>query len=259
MNMSKVERAIIMAAGNGTRMYPVTRQVPKPLVRVGGVRMIDTILRGLRENGIFEIYVVVGYLKEQFEALARDYPGVRLVENPYYAECNNISSLYVAREYLENAMILDGDQIVRRPEILFREFDRSGYQAVWTDAHTDEWLLTVEEGRIVSCSRSGGAGGWQLFSVSRWNKEDGRRLKGHLEEEFEQRRNRQIYWDDIALFRYPGEYRLGIFEMRPGDVLEVDSLAELAALDSEYEKFLKLGGVYDETKRSDGEGRREAD
>ncbi len=236
--MSKVERAIIMAAGNGARMYPVTRRVPKPLVRVGGVRMIDTILRGLRENGILEIYVVVGYLKEQFEPLVRDYPGVKLIENPCYAECNNISSLYAAREYLEDVMILDGDQIIRRPEVLFREFGRSGYQAVWTDAPTAEWLLTVEGERIVSCSRSGGAGGWQLFSVSRWNKEDGRRLKGHLETEFEQKRNRQIYWDDIALFRYPEEYRLGIFEMKPGDVLEVDSLAELAALDSGYEKYL---------------------
>ena len=82
-------------------MYPVTCKTPKPLVRVGGVRMIDTIIRGLEENGISEIHIVVGYLKEQFEALTEEYPGVSLIENPYYAECNNISSLYAAREYLE--------------------------------------------------------------------------------------------------------------------------------------------------------------
>ncbi len=236
--MSRVARAIIVAAGRGTRMYPVTCKTPKPLVRVGGVRMIDTIIRGLEENGISEIHIVVGYLKEQFEALTEEYPGVSLIENPYYAECNNISSLYAAREYLEDVMILDGDQVIRCPKVLSPEFERSGYQAVWTDTHTDEWLLTVRGGLVASCSRTGGAGGWQLFSVSRWDKEDGRRLRKHLEAEFEERRNRQIYWDDIALFRYPQEYRLGIFPMEPGDILEVDSLEELAQLDSSYQKYL---------------------
>ena len=54
------------------------------------------------------------------------YSGVRLIENPYYDTCNNISSLYVAREHIENAIILDGDQIIYNPEILAPEFERSG-------------------------------------------------------------------------------------------------------------------------------------
>ena len=61
--MYKVERAIIMAAGIGKRMQPVTLQTPKPLVKVQGVRMIDTVIQGLHQNGITEIYIVTGYLK----------------------------------------------------------------------------------------------------------------------------------------------------------------------------------------------------
>lgn len=239
--MHQVKRAIIMAAGTGKRMRPVTLETPKPLVRVNGARMIDTVIRGLHANGISEIYVVVGYLKEQFQCLEKEYPGVRLIENPFFDTCNNISSLYAAREYIADSFILDGDQLVYDPCVLTPFFERSGYNGVWTDGPTDEWLMTVEGGIVTHCSRTGGEGGWQLFSISRWTEEDGRRLKGHLELEFEQKKNRQIYWDDVAMFCYPDQYELGVYQMDAGAVAEIDSLGELAALDTQYEKYLDGG------------------
>ena len=167
-----------MAAGLGNRMHPVTLTTPKPLVKVNGKRMIDTVIEGLHNNGISEIYIVVGYLKEQFAPLVTEYPGVRLIENPYYDTCNNIASLYVARDHIENAIILDGDQIIYNPDILAPEFERS-----------------------------------------------------------EQKQNRQIYWDDVALFCYPEEYRLGVRPMNKDDIIEVDNFSELLALDSSYKKY----------------------
>lgn len=244
--MYRVKRAIIMAAGQGKRMQPLTLEIPKPMVTVNGVRMIDTVIRGLHVHGIKEIYVVVGYLKEQFQCLETEYPGITLIENPYYDVCNNISSLYVARDYIEDAMILDGDQMIYEDTVLAPEFVHSGYNAVWTEGQTDEWLMTVENNIVTHCSRNGGNKGWQLFSISRWNAEDGRRLRHHLEIEFAEKENHQIYWDDIAMFCYPQEYELGIREMNAGDVIEVDSLNELAELDKSYRNM---------TNRQD-EGRR---
>lgn len=232
--MYKVKRAIVMAAGLGSRLHPVTLKTPKPLVKVNGVRMIDTIIKGLRDNGIFEIYVVVGYLRERFSCLEEEYPGLKIINNPYYDTCNNISSLYVAREYLEDVIILDGDQIVYNSQILSPYFERSGYNCIWTEQHTDEWLLSIKNGIVCSCSRNGGEKGWQLFSVSRWTAEDGQLLKHHLELEFEKNQNHGIFWDDIALFCYPNQYHLGIYEMKAGDIVEIDSLEELAMIDTHY-------------------------
>lgn len=223
-----------MAAGLGKRLHPITLHTPKPLIKVNGVRMIDNIIRNLHMNNITEIYVVTGYLKEQFACLEKEHPGLKIVYNPYYDNCNNISSLYVVREHLEDVIILDGDQIIYNPNILSPLFERSGYNCIRVREHTDEWVLSVKRGIVQSCSRTGGEKGWQLFSVSRWTAEDGRRLKQHLEIEFEKKRNRQIFWDDIALFCYPDQYHLGIYEMQAGDIIEIDNLEELQAIDTQY-------------------------
>ena len=217
----------------------MTLKTPKPLVVVNGVRIIDTVIEALHENEIYEIYVVVGYLKEQFKSLEIQYPGLKLIENPYYNVCNNIASLYVARNYLEDVIILDGDQIIYNSKILCPEFEKSGYNSVWIEEETNEWLQTVENGIVKACSRNGGKRGWQLYSISRWTAEDGKKLKKHLEIEFEIKMNRQIYWDDIPMFCHFEEYELGIWPMNRTDIIEIDNMAELIAVDNSYEKYLE--------------------
>ena len=158
--MFTVKRAIIIAAGIGSRMQSVTLKTPKPLVMVNGTRMIDTVIKGLHNNGINEIYIVVGHLKEQFYQLEKDYTNIHIIENPFYKTCNNISSLYVARDYLEDVIIIDGDQIIYNDKILEPSFNRSGYNALWTDGKTNEWLMSVNDGIVTHCLRNGGVHGW---------------------------------------------------------------------------------------------------
>lgn len=232
--MNKVERAIIMAAGVGERMKPITDETPKPLIKVNGTRMIDSVIDALHNNGITEIYIVIGHLKDKFDVLNEKYNDLIFIDNPYYKTSNNISSLYMARNHIKNSIILDGDQIIYDESILKPEFDLSGYNAVWTEEETKEWLMTVENGIVKNCNRTGGNKGWQLYSISRWNSSDGGKLKRYLEIEFEENKNTKIYWDDIPMFCYPQEFELGITKMNKGDVVEIDSVEELIQIDNSY-------------------------
>ncbi len=220
-----------MAAGKGTRLLPLTLETPKPLIEINGERMIERIIRALHINGIYEIYVVVGYLKDKFQFLEEKYKGLKLIENPYYDTCNNISSLYVARDYLENCMIIDGDQVIYNRNVLSPYFDFSGYNAVKISEYTNEWLLQIDENNIIkSCNRNGGENGYQLYGISRWSKEDGQLLQKLLEEEFIHNNNTQIYWGDVAMFCHFDKFKLGIYEMKTEEVLEIDTYEEYCAL-----------------------------
>lgn len=238
--MPKVERAIITAAGFGSRMRPVTLHTPKPLVPIHGKPIIETTIDALWKQGITEIYVIVGYLKEKFEYLTQKYPGLSLIENPYYETANSISSLYVAREHLANSIVLDGDQIIYNDKVFAPEFERSGYNASYKEDGVPEWLAQIDENGIIKkVTIEGGEKGWAISGICRWTEEDAKTLSRHLELEFIEKNNRDVYWDAIALWLHPEDYTLGIFHQEKlYDVVEIDSIEELAALDSSYQQYV---------------------
>ena len=100
--------AIILAAGFGMRMVPINTEVPKALLEVNGERLIDRIIRQLNEVGIKEIYIVVGFMKEQFEYLIDEY-GVELIVNENYSTKNNLYSLSLALDHLSNTYVVPCD------------------------------------------------------------------------------------------------------------------------------------------------------
>ena len=224
-----------MAAGMGLRMKPVTLFTPKPMIKVNGKRMIDTVIDGLIANGITDINIVTGYLGHKFEELKEKYPDINLINNPLFDSCNNISSLYAAQELLDRDVIIaDADQIIYNNGILSPDFELSGYNATKVTEETDEWVMTVEDGRVTSCSRTGGNEGWQLYSVSRWSREDALKLRELVELEFEKNKNTDVYWDDIPMFLHPDRFELGIRIMDKSDLTEIDSFDELIAKDFHY-------------------------
>ena len=101
----RVRRAVFLAAGFGSRLVPITLNTPKPLVMVKEKKIIETLLDAVIAAGIQDIYIVRGYLKQQFDLLLDKYPMIKFIDNPLYNESNNISSAYYARHLFENCLL----------------------------------------------------------------------------------------------------------------------------------------------------------
>ncbi len=228
----RAKRAVLLASGFGKRLLPITINTPKPMVNVNGRRIIESILDALIAIDVTEIYIVTGYLKECFEALKVAYPTITLLENPIYATTNNISSACVAKEHFRNAYAFESDLFLRNPSFVKKYRYRSCYFGVPV-AETPDWCFDTKDG-IITDLYKGGVNCHHMFGLSYWTEEDGAKLERDLPLAFEDEATHQRFWDDVPCVLMRENYELEVVEGTFDDIYEVDSLAELQAIDPRY-------------------------
>lgn len=109
-------RAILVSAGKGTRLYPLTKNTPKSLLEVGeGLTLLEAQLHSLQEAGIVDLTIIVGYRAEQIEAKLHKYKNefnITTVYNPFYDVSNNLVSVWLARHFMKDDFItINGDDM----------------------------------------------------------------------------------------------------------------------------------------------------
>lgn len=228
----RVKRAIFIAAGFGSRLVPVTLNTPKPLVRVKGMRMIDTLLDAVCEAGIEEIIIVRGYLGEQFDQLLYKYPNIKFYENPVYNEANNISSAMCIRYFLKNAYVLEADLVLYNKNLIAKYQYRSNYLGVPVDV-TDDWCFETKNGMITKI-KVGGKNCHHMFGISYWDKEAGAKMAEHIKTVYEMPGGKERYWDQVALEYFNQEYHIEVRECSFEDIVEIDTYKDLKELDNTY-------------------------
>lgn len=229
----RAKRAIFIAAGFGSRLVPITLNTPKPLVRANGKRLIDTMLDACLEAGISEIYIVRGYLAEQFDQLLYKYPMIKFIENPSYNEANNISSAMAARFLMQDAYVLEADLLVSNPKIIRRYNYNSNVLGVWKE-RTDDWCVTEKDG-YVDEERVGGLNCYQMYGVYYLNSSDGSRLAEDIKTAYLSPGGKEMYWEQVANVMFRGKYKIEVVACNAEDIVEIDTFRELKALDKTYD------------------------
>ena len=232
------EIAILMAAGLGSRMRPLTEKVPKPLVKAHGRSMIDTVISALEGRGVEHIYIVVGYLGEQFGFLAEKYPNVTIIRNTEYNEKNNISSIHAAAEVMKTAdcFICEADLFVSDPSIFKAKLNKSCYYGKMVKGYSDDWVFGLDKNGFITRVGKGGTDTYNMVGVSYFKQKDAEIIANAVLEAYKHEGHEQLYWDEIV-DQQLGNIKLVITPVTAEQIVEIDSVDELAEFDPDYKKY----------------------
>ncbi|WP_113886048.1 sugar phosphate nucleotidyltransferase [Clostridium butyricum] len=226
-------RAILMAAGMGTRLRPLTENTPKSLIEVNGMPLLERQIINLREIGVEEIIVLTGYLHEKFDDIVKKYNLIKVV-NDKYDVYNNIYTMYLVRDYLKDAFVIDADNYITRNFLPKVQPKTSAYYSACKENITGEWILKyTETGRIydVEIAPKNSKANYIMSGASYWTEKDGKIISEKVKKAVEEDKLFDIYWDNIAVENYDN-MNVYIEKINSDDIFEIDTLEDLDYLKS---------------------------
>lgn len=228
----KVENAVILAAGASTRCIPLSLELPKGLFEVKGEKLIDRQIQQLKEAGINDITVVLGYKKEQFYYLEEKF-GVKFIINDAFNIRNNIESLYLARKELKNTYVCVSDSYFVENPFSQHEF-RTFNAGVSTSEPSNEMYVDLDSNGRIIAMEEGRNQGQVLLGHSFWSKEFSEGFIALAEADREVGKYHSQFWEWLVkdyLDTLPPMY---FKEYVANNIFEFDYFEELRKFDTHY-------------------------
>ncbi|HCH28826.1 MAG TPA: CTP--phosphocholine cytidylyltransferase [Ruminococcaceae bacterium] len=231
----RVKSAVFLAAGLGSRLMPLTKDTPKPLIKVFGKSFIERLIEACLSAEIEKIYIVVGYLKEKFKPLKEKYSQIEFIENEKYDCSGTVYSVYRALDKFDNTYLLESDLLLYNPKLIKKYNYRSNALGIKIDK-TDDWCWTVNsEGRITYC-QPGGENCYLFEGVVYFDKQSCSVLKQAVREVVENiPEGEKKYLAQAVYTERLKDYYLEIRECSNKDIIEIDSFNELKEIDKSYD------------------------
>ena len=229
--------AILMASGLGSRMRPLTNTTPKPLIKVNNTPMIETVINALEMARVEHIFVVVGYLGEQFNYLTDKYSNVSIINNTDYETVNNISSIYYAREEMKKSdvYICEADLYISDADILqCIDKSKSGYCGIMVEGHSDDWVFEQDSDGIITRVGKVGDNCFNMCGLSYFNKEQASLIANEIERIYGNKgQYEDLFWDDVVN-SIINKLNLTVFPVDANQIVEIDTVEELEAINKRF-------------------------
>ena len=228
-------RAILLAAGMGTRLRPITLNTPKSLISINNKPLIERQIEFLQAKGVEEIVIVTGYLNEKFDYLMNKY-NVKLIYNDKYDKYNNIYSMFLVKEYLDDSYVIDADNFLTTNFIIEKPAKSMYFSAFKKDVENEWKIIFDETNKVIDIEiMDGKCSGYILSGVSYWSKEDAKIIRKELENKITDNNSfTNYYWDDIVRENI---YKLDVHinKINEDDIFEIDCLMDLENVKRKFE------------------------
>lgn len=228
-----MKNAIILAAGKSNKFAPFTYEKPKGLFRVKGEVLIERQIEQLKEAGVHEIYIVVGYMKEKFFYLEQKY-GVKLIVNNEFGKKGNLYSLYVARNHLKNTYICCADHYFTNNPFLEKNEDNISYRAcVYQNGKFREFGVTCSDADVITSMSIGGHDSLAMVGHAYMNDKFSEIFYQLMNQEINDFGIASMFWEEFYA-RHIQQLTFYKKEFSENEILEFDSIDDLRKFDSEF-------------------------
>lgn len=228
----RVQRAILFADHFDPRFMALTTHIPKAMLKVQGLPLLQRIIDAVLAQGIENIIVVRGYNGASLQALAQCYPTLSFVDNPLALDAGSMTSLYCVKEYLANALLIHGDVFLYDPSIL-RKYEYmscvGGIRADWCD----DYCFHTRKGYIQRMEK-GGRNVYQMVALSYWDKEAAKCLKEDLEMMFQMPGGKHYAWEELVFQRNLSHYQIQLKYIANHAIFNINSIQDLQHIDPSY-------------------------
>ena len=220
------KNAIILAAGFGMRMAPINTLTSKGLLEIRGETLVERLIKQLQEVGVEDIYIIVGFMKEQYEYLIDEY-GVTLIVNPEYTTKNNLHSLALAKEYLNNTYIIPCDTWCEKNP--FRSFELYSWYMV-TNEHDSQSSVRVNR-KMELVSTLSGTGGNKMIGISYLAKQEAQIVKNQIEILCQNARYDGAFWEETLYGKKRMLTNAKVIEAK--EAVEINTYEQLCEIDND--------------------------
>lgn len=240
-NNYTIETALLMAAGKGTRIRPISAEIPKPLIPINGIPIIESLIKAVQLAGIKEIIITVGYKKEKYYYLANKYDGITFIENKEFESKNTISSFYAAKDalYDRNCIISESDIYVFDPNIVKRSVDLSRYYIREVAPQNYEWGFQLENREKIKKIVRPQPNVYldhHMYGFAYWLKDDLNQIIAEVDRTYTSPGHEDLAYDEVVNSLY-GNLDVGVLRVGPGQLHEIDNLKDLVMVDPAYAEY----------------------
>lgn len=226
--------AIILAAGQSKSFSPYFYDIPKGLLYVKGERLIERQIKQLREAGIDEIVIVVGYLREKFFYLQKKY-GVKLISNTHFSNKGNIYSLYLAKDYIDTTIICCPDQYYDNNPFFIKDISNSFRQTQFIQGVNKEFSIDKNVNGRITNVKLGGKNRECMVGFAFFNSKFSKRFIELLDNEINDFGIDKMFWEEFYK-KHIEDLDLYANLIDTGQVIEFDELQTLMDFDPNFIK-----------------------
>ncbi|WP_312700200.1 phosphotransferase [Sedimentibacter sp.] len=231
INRKKPKNAIILAAGFGLRMVPANDEVPKGLLKIYGEPLIERIINQLHDVGIYDIDIIVGYMKEKYEYLIDKF-SVNLIFNPEYALRNNIHSLKLDIDKVSNTYIIPCDIWAEKNP--FSKHELYSWYSV-SDAVDDDSTVRINR-KMELVSVEEGKSGNAMIGISYLLEDEAAIIRERINKFCKMKKYDRSFWEE-SLFDKDNKMIVYSRVYKSDQVFEIDTYEQLRELDEKSENL----------------------